>query len=188
MINKFVDKLNADGLATYINTLEGITVKLGAQNVADIDSEESDIEGDNLLITIVRIEEESTLKNFPNQRLVESGGTFKMDKRFPKIHLNYYLMFSCTLQYDKAVAVIYKTIKFFQNQRKFMFSADEDDIELNMELCSPSFEQLNNIWGMLGGKQIPNVLYKARVSALERGIENLSAVITTIGAEEKHYE
>ncbi|MEM6721445.1 MAG: Pvc16 family protein [Bacteroidota bacterium] len=188
MINKFVDKLNADGLVTYINTLAGITVKLGAQNVGDIQSDESDIEGDNLLITIVRIEEESTLKNFPNKRLVENGGTFKLDKRFPKIHLNYYLMFSCTLQYDKAVAVIHKAIKFFQYQKKYTFVADEDDIELNMELCSPSFEQLNNIWGMLGGKQIPSVLYKARVTSLERDIEKLAAVITTIGGESKHYE
>ncbi|MEM6684534.1 MAG: DUF4255 domain-containing protein [Bacteroidota bacterium] len=188
MINKFVDKLSADGLVTYINTLAGITVKLGAQNVGDIQSDDSDIEGDTLLVTIVRIEEESTLKNFPNKKLVESGGAFKIDKRFPKIHLNYYLMFSCTLQYDKAIAVIYRTIKFFQHQRKFAFTSDEDDIELNMELCSPSFEQLNNIWGMLGGKQIPSVLYKARVSALERDIEKLASVITTIGGEHKHYE
>lgn len=188
MINKFVDKLNADGLVTYINTLSGITVKLGAQNVGDMQSDENNIESDNLLITIVRIEEESTLKNFPNQRLVENGGAFKLDKRFPKIHLNYYLLFSCTLQYDKAVAVIYRAIKFFQNQKKFAFTADEDDIELNMELCSPSFEQLNNIWGMLGGKQIPSVLYKARVSALERDIEKLTAVITTIGGELKRNE
>ncbi|WP_420573814.1 DUF4255 domain-containing protein [Kordia sp.] len=188
MINKFVDKLNADGLATYINTLQGITVKLGAQNVAEIQSDENNIDSDNLLVTIVRIEEESTLKNFPNKRLIEDGGTFKMDKRFPKIHLNYYLLFSCTLQYDKAVAVIYKTIKFFQHQRKFAFTADEDDIELNMELCSPSFEQLNNIWGMLGGKQIPSVLYKARVSALERDIAQPKPIITTIGAETMHNE
>jgi hypothetical protein len=188
MINKFVDKLNSDGLVTYINTLAGITVKLGAQNVADVQSEENDIDGDNLLVTIVRIEEESTLKNFPNQRLVEDGGSFKLDKRFPKIHLNYYLLFSCTLQYDKAIAVIYKTIKFFQHQRKFNFTADDDNIELNMELCSPSFEQLNNIWGMLGGKQMPSVLYKARVSAIERDIEKLTSVITTIGAEQKHNE
>jgi hypothetical protein len=188
MINKFVEKLNTDGLATYINTLQGITVKLGAQNVAEIQADENSFDGDNLLVTIVRIEEESTLKNFPNQRLVEKDGAYKLDKRFPKIHLNYYLLISCTLQYDKAVAVIYKTIKFFQSQRKFEFTADEDDIELNMELCSPSFEQLNNIWGMLGGKQIPSVIYKARVSAIERDIEKLTSVITSIGAEGKYNE
>ncbi len=188
MINKFVEQLSTDGLVIYINDLQGINVKLGAQNVAEFQSEGNSFNGDNLLVTIIRIEEESTLKNFPNQRLVENGGSFKLDKRFPKIHLNYYLLFSCTLQYDKAVAVIYRTIKFFQHQRKFVFTADEDDIELNMELCSPSFEQLNNIWGMLGGKQIPNVIYKARVSSIERDIEKLTAVITSIGAEEKHNE
>jgi hypothetical protein len=41
---------------------------------------------------------------------------------------------------------------------------------------------------MLGGKQMPSVLYKARVSALERDIESLTAVITSIGSIEKHYE
>lgn len=188
MINKFVDKLTTDGLATYINTLQGISVKLGAQNIGDYQSDDNDFDGENLVVTIVRIDEESTLKNFPNQKLVQSGQTFKVDKRFPKIYLNYYLLFSCTLQYDKAVAVIYKAIKFFQHQKKFAFASDGDDIELNMELCSPSFEQLNNIWGMLGGKQMPSVLYKARVSALERDIESLAAIITSIGSIEKQDE
>ena len=188
MINKFVDKLTTDGLATYINTLQGISVKLGAQNIGDYQSDDNDFDGENLVVTIVRIDEESTLKNFPNRKLVQNGGIFEIDKRFPKIHLNYYLLFTCTLQYDKAVAVIYKAIKFFQYQKKFAFAADEDDIELNLELCSPSFEQLNNIWGMLGGKQMPSVLYKARVSALERDIASLSAIITSIGSIEKQDE
>ena len=41
---------------------------------------------------------------------------------------------------------------------------------------------------MLGGKQIPSVIYKARVSAVERDIEKLTSVITSIGAEGKHNE
>lgn len=188
MINKFVDKLTSDGLATYINTMQGINVKLGAQNIGDYQSDDNDFDGENLVVTVVRIDEESTLKNFPNQKLIQTGTTFKMDKRFPKIYLNYYLLFTCTLQYDKAVAVIYKAIKFFQHQKKFVFASDGDDIELNMELCSPSFEQLNNIWGMLGGKQMPSVLYKARVSALERDVESLASIITSIGAIEKQDE
>lgn len=188
MINKFVDKLTSDGLVTYINTLQGITVKLGAHNIGDLQSDENNLDGDNLIITIIRIDEESTLKNFPNQKLVPSAGSYKMDKRFPKIYLNYYLLFSCTLQYDKAVAVIHKAIKFFQYQKKFEFEADSDAIELNMELCSPSFEQLNNIWGMLGGKQMPSMIYKARVTALERDIEELTSIITTIGSTQNHYE
>lgn len=190
MINKFVSTLQNDlNLSTYINDVSHINgVKLGARNIANLSAGETNIEGDNLIVTIIRVEEESVLRNFPNQKLVKSGGTYQVDKRLPKIHLNYYLLFSATLQYDMAVATIDRVIKFFQHHRKIEFTADGDDLELNLELFSPSFEQLNNIWGMYGGKQLPNVIYKARVTALEKDEEQLKAVITSISSYQKHHE
>lgn len=190
MINKFVDTLkNELNLPTYINSASHINgVKLGAKNIANLQSGETTIDGDNLIVTIIRVEEESTLRNFPNQKLVKNGGTYEVDKRLPKIHLNYYLLFTAILQYDMAVATIDRVIKFFQNHRKVEFTADGDNLELKLELFSPSFEQLNNIWGMYGGKQLPNVIYKARVTALEKDEEQLKSVITSIGSYQKHNE
>ena len=38
-----------------------------------------------------------------------------------------------------------------------------EDIQLHLEMFSLSFEQLNHLWGSLGGKQWPSVLYKVRL-------------------------
>ena len=35
-----------------------------------------------------------------------------------------------------------------------------------MELHSLTFEQINHLWGSLGGKQVPFVMYRARMLSL----------------------
>lgn len=190
MINRFVKTLKDDlGLLTYVNSADHIEgVKLGAHNITALGDGVTNIEGDELIVTVIRIEEEITLKNLTNQRLVKNGNKFKVDKRFPKIYLNYYLLFTAVSQYDKAVATIDRLIKFFQLHKKIEFISDGDQLELNLELFSPNFEQLNNIWGMCGGKHLPNVIYKARVSELENDEEKLKPIISTITSEQQHYE
>ncbi len=190
MINKFVKTLKEDlGLVDFIKEDSQLNaVSLAAGNIARYDANIDNFDGGNLLVTIIRIEEESTLKNFPNKRLVKSGGAYKVDKRYPKIHLNYYLLFTSILQYDKAVAIINRTIKFFQQNKKIQFESDGDNLELNLELYSPTFEQLNNIWGMFGGKHLPSIIYKARVVALEKDDEKLSAIVSSIDSKLEHYE
>ncbi len=190
MINKFVIALKDDlGLIDYIKEDGQLnSVVLGAENIANFDTSTTNINGKNLIITIVRIEEESTLKNFPNKKLIDVGGSYQVDKRYPKINLNYYLLFSATLQYDKSVAIINRTIKFFQANKKVQFEADGDNLELNLELYSPTFEQLNNIWGMLGGKQLPSIIYKVRVMALEKDEQKLGAVVKSIDSTIHHNE
>jgi len=190
MINKFVKTLKDDvGLIDFIKLdaqLSGVAI--AADNIAKHDMNADNFDGKNLIVTIIRIEEESTLKNFPNQRLVNSGGAYKVDKRYPKIYLNYYLLFTATLQYDKSVAIINRTIKFFQKNKKIQFESDGDDLEINLEIYSPTFEQLNNIWGMFGGKHLPSIIYKARVLALEKGEETLSAIVSSVDSKLDHYE
>ncbi len=190
MLKKFVDTLRVElSILDYINDSALVTgVKIGAHNIGFLEPSETAIEGDNLILTVIRVEEESTLKNFPNQKLVNNGGSYEMDKRFPKIHLNYYILITSTMQYDMAVATIDRVVKFFQYHKKIEFESDGDEIVLNMELCSLSFEQLNNIWGMYGGKQLPSLIYKARVSSLEKEEEQLSPLITTIGGSSNHHE
>jgi hypothetical protein len=190
MIKKFVDILKGDyGILDYINSSSHIDgVNIGARNIGDLQHGEHTIEDDNLIVTVIRIEEESALKNFPNQQIVQSNGAYKVDKRNPKIYLNYYLLFSSTMQYDKGVATIDRVIKFFQKHKKIAFEADGDKIALNMELCSMTFEQLNNIWGMYGGKQLPNVIYKARVNSLEKDEQVLVPVVESTSTNISQYE
>ncbi len=183
MLKDFITHIGSD-LDTYINALSSITktVKTDIANIGDFGTNDfSGSTGSNIFITIVKIEEESTLRNFPNAKLkLQNNGNYAVDKRFPKIHLNYFLLFSATLSYDMSVAAIHRIIKYFQTHKTFQFTSDESDIELTLELVSPTFEQINHIWGTLGGKQFPHVVYKARVSELEFAEEQLSPIIKTI--------
>jgi len=39
---------------------------------------------------------------------------------------------------------------------------DENNIKVTLDLMSLTFEQVNHLWGSLGGKQAPFLLFKAR--------------------------
>ncbi len=183
MLKDFTNHIGSE-LDTYINALPAITatVKTDLANIGDFGTDGfSGSTGSNLFITIVKIEEESTLRNFPNSKLTQlSNGNYAVDKRFPKIHLNYFLLFSATLSYDMSIATIHRVLKYFQAHKTFQFTSDESDIELTLELVSQTFEQINHMWGTLGGKQFPHLLYKARVTELEFVEEKLSPAIKTI--------
>lgn len=171
-------------LDAYINGHPSITatVKTDIANIGDYGTALfPDNNQSNIFISLVKIEEESALRNFPNQKTSSSNGTdILADKRFPKIHLNYYLLFSATLSYDMSVAAIHRIIKFFQSHKRFQFSSDQSNLDLTLELVSQTFEQINHMWGTLGGKQFPHVLYKARVSEFEYDEPQMKSTIKTI--------
>ena len=45
-----------------------------------------------------------------------------------------------------------------------------DNFRFSVELYTPTFEELNYIWGTLGGKQLPSALYKVSMIQIERDI------------------
>ena len=44
-----------------------------------------------------------------------------------------------------------------------------------MELVSPTFEQQNHIWGGMGAKYLPSVLYKVRMLVYRETLESEGA-------------
>jgi len=184
VLNEFCEYLNRnaelDGvdLPGYINLHDPPIepVKLEVGNIATYDAGQN-ANNANLLMSVIRIEEESILKNFPNQKIIDDK---YVDKRYPKIHLNYYILFTATLPYHMAIGAIHRVIKFFQTNNTHTFDSDGNQITLVLELFSPTFEQLNQIWSTLGGKQYPHVIYKVRLSELEYNIEKPQTIITSI--------
>lgn len=76
---------------------------------------------------------------------------------------------------------ISRIIEFFQGKRLFTHtnsSYDRDntamsnlkDFRFAIELYTPTFEELNFIWGTLGGKQYPSALYKLSLIEIEREV------------------
>jgi len=127
---------------------------------------------DKVIMTIVNIEEEKTLKNTPPY--IRKGDS--IEKRNPTLFLNLYILCSCPAdEYPNAVAYTSQVVGFFQT--KYVFTPDNissgsgsfpKEIEkIILELVTLSFEQLNHLWGILGGKYMPSVLYKMRLIPIQ---------------------
>jgi hypothetical protein len=122
---------------------------------------------DKVILTVVNIDEETTLKNNPHYIREDSA----IRKRNPTIFLNLYILISCAADdYETALSKISHVISFFQGQN--VFTSEKPDVasfpsqyveKILMEMVSLNFEQINHLWGVLGGKYCPSVLYKLRL-------------------------
>ncbi|PKV49108.1 uncharacterized protein DUF4255 [Aquimarina sp. MAR_2010_214] len=166
-------------------------------NIAFIESEQGDgpNNSNNIVLTLLHTEEETTLRNFPNHSI---EGT-KVAYRNHKIHLNLYMMFSANrTDYTESLKSISRVMEFFQAKRTFTQANTSFDRELdgmntikefkfNVELFTPSFEEMNFIWGTLGGKQYPTVIYKVSVLEIERDkVQSEGSLITEINGSLNH--
>ena len=124
------------------------------QNIALWESgndEESRL-NEKLVVTLLRLEEEATLKNSPHVKVNEN----KSEYRNPPLHLNLYLLIAANFKnYDTSLISISKVIEFFQGKKVFtssntVYNRDNvafeilDDFRFILEIYSPSFEELNN--------------------------------------------
>ncbi|MFN8303920.1 MAG: DUF4255 domain-containing protein [Saprospiraceae bacterium] len=185
MIKHALEFLRSE-LDIYIKSLPGHNdpkyVTLG--NVALMDSDNNDALRNTLLLTLVNVEEESTLKNIKVMHKQANGAT-----RFenPPVHLNLYILVSANFpdNYDNALIRLSQAIRFFQGKRLFNLQnavgnslkikatdpdeperLDIQEMEIVLDLYTMTFEQINHLWGSLGGKQIPFAMYKARLVKL----------------------
>lgn len=192
-----------DEIRNYLNQVEVITkvddVLLG--NVASLENHSSLI--DRVLITLVNIEEESTLKNSKNwSRNLLTGG---IETASPPVYLNLYLLFTATLPesfgesdqaYQNALDRIAAVIEFFQTKKVFTFQNSPtfkpsnlkedllDEIRLVPELYTLTFEQINHLWGSLGGKQSPFIMYKIRLLKIQGSISEETPLIEAIDVKD----
>ena len=130
------------------------TVELGAIE------KEGQIEK-NLLITLVRIEEETSVKKqHASIRKTNDGTAFYAN---PDVCLNLYILISSHASYNLALQQINNTVYFLNSIYRDDKSIPEDIKKLSIELQSPTAEQWNSMWQTLGGKVVPSVLYKVRM-------------------------
>ena len=189
-------KLLRDELSDYIvqNKRSGDTItndRIVLGNIASIDNDDTGIFHDKVILSLVNTEEESTLKNGKHS-IKSSTGLKYME---PAVHLNLYILIS-SIPKDKPLSDNYQfalhrlslVLQFFQAKKNFTvqnsphskISADQpgiqddwitnelrDELKLNVELYTLTFEQINHLWGSLGGKQLPFAMYKVRLVKIQ---------------------
>ncbi|HEV8081658.1 MAG TPA: DUF4255 domain-containing protein [Chitinophagaceae bacterium] len=174
-------QLLRDELTSYLSSKDAATVVI--DNIGLFETPAGSSLTDNIVITLVNVEEESTLKNQPalkrpfiNRAVYENA----------PVYLNLYVLFTCNYSgndYILALKRLSFVIRFLQSKNVFSSSSsvsggsinlDEDDLvdlKFTMELYTLTFEQINHLWGSLGGRQMPFAMYKLRlVGITERAL------------------
>ncbi|WP_296702037.1 DUF4255 domain-containing protein [Algoriphagus sp.] len=153
-------------------------------NLSLLDSSQQGAESnitDRVVVSVINIQEESSLRNNPaNKQIYDTVGLPRGVSRNPGIYLNVFVLIGANKeQYNIGLQRISQVISFFQANSIFTethipgltnFGLDK----ILFELYSTSFEELNQLWGIMGGKYIPSVVYKMRLayfSSIDEGME-----------------
>ena len=137
-------------------------------------------EDDSILLTLINIEEEKILKSQSPYIKKINGSSVKIN---PEIKLNLQILFTANFKdYKEAIKSLSGVFRFFQANNVFDHqnspALDPEIDKLILELITPSFEQLNHMWGFLGAKYMPSVMYKVRMLTIQESkvIESVEGV------------
>ena len=146
-------------------TINGTDQIVQLNNIATINDEKNDLQ-DKIIVTLIKTEEEPTLKNGPFYSKRNESETVR---HHPAIFLNMYLLFSITKRnYKEALQLLSDTILFFQSQKVFEGRvAEQSEIDsgfkVHIDLHDIPLQEIFELWSNLGNKQFPFILYKARI-------------------------
>lgn len=162
---------NLDISIDQLASAPGDYVVLGNIAFAENGAGKTPAVGEKVVMTIVKTEEESALKNQPNHQ--RNPVTNSLEYRNPAVFLNLYLLITANYNdYLNALTQLSRVIGYFQHQRAFRDTDSNVSLppgsliqhfDFNISMVSPSFEQLNHIWSIQGGKNLPSALYKMQL-------------------------
>ncbi|MCY1398746.1 hypothetical protein D3C76_618950 [compost metagenome] len=137
-------------------------------------------------ISLINLQEEPVLRNSPHvEKRVGKSRYIE-----PPVFINLYLLFAFKFQdYDASLTHLSKTIELFQSKRWFSAATQSGPgaiafptklEKLVFEMVNMNFEELNNLWGVLGDAYFPSVVYKVRMVKVQLDEIEDAPEITTI--------
>ncbi|WP_372651262.1 DUF4255 domain-containing protein [Draconibacterium sp.] len=159
------------------------------ENLALLDSgtdKAKNLEG-KVIISLLSVQEESTLKNLPTSHVVNN----KAEYYNPAVNINLFFMVSANCDfYSNSLISITKTLEYFQGKKVFtaqntvynrsnLSMQELDDFKFVVDLYTPGFEVWNHIWGTHGGRQLPSVIYKVQLLQVDRRKKQASTELIT---------
>lgn len=164
-LNAYIEEVKKPG-----DVLEAPYVIL--QNISRLD-EDTLKTTNKILISLVNISEETTMKNNPDYSSVKNN---LVNYNNPPLNLNLFIMITSFMtNYENALIYLSYAITFFQGKYSFTLKDSiteveglPDDFHIILDLYNLSFEQLNYVWSTFGGKQHPFVCFKVRLLKMER--------------------
>jgi hypothetical protein len=166
-----------DELTSFLSSRDSASVIV--DNIGLFESTSGTSLNDNIIISLVNIEEESALKNQPAVKRPFNGDALY---RNPPVNLNLYVLFTCNYagdNYRLALRRLAYIIQFLQSKNSFSSASTTSpgtldftgagiaELRFTMELYTLTFEQINHLWGSLGGRQVPFAMYKLRLVVIQ---------------------
>lgn len=145
-----------------------------------------DVLAGKAILSLVNVEEDRVAKQQENYTVSDIAAIYKN----PPLYLNLYVLFSVNKKsslkdYEDSLLWLGHIIQFFQYQQVFTPAShpglDEKIQKIIVDLYTLNFEQVNNLWGTLGSKYLPSVLYKIRqITIDENAIESEGGLIKQV--------
>lgn len=133
---------------------------------------------DKLILSVVNIEEDRVAKSPENYIKENSLIRYKN----PAIPINLTVLFAAThTNYDQAIMLIEKVIRFFQIKNVFTPENTPEILEANevndliiekilFEWMNLNLEQVHQLWTTLGGHYMPSVIFKVRMFMIDEHV------------------
>ncbi len=173
-------------LNDYFNVRSQISDRAVTGSLFDLQGSFNQKTRDKVVVSLVNVEQDRTYRSVETYEK-RPDGTGEQVK--PPVKVNLYLLFIANLSdYDEAMKALGQVMSFFQHRPRFDYASipalAEDEGRMAFELHSMSFEQLNHLWGALGGKYLPSVVYKVglfdvRDRQLEAEVPPVEEMVTT---------
>jgi len=127
------------------------------------------VKEDHLGVAVINLEEERTLRSQLPETTYVGGQNVVLE---PDLKLNVHVLVAANFkQYDQGLKYISYALTFLQAHPSFTLETypglDPRIEKLTSELQSLTYEQLNQIWAFIGGKQLPSAVYKVRMVVLQ---------------------
>ncbi len=174
MIDKALEVL-AGGIRDYLVRLPGLNITseepVHLSNVANPDGSLA-MPDDTLGLSLVNIEEERTVKS---QQAYVTSPEGRVEHVNPELRLNLYIVIIANyITYKTGLEFLSGVIRFFQSKNVFT-PANTPEIDpaiqkLIVDMHTLDFEKLNNLWGCLGAKYLPSVMYKVRMLTIQEAL------------------
>ena len=185
MIFNALDVLRSQ-INTYLISLPELNISGNSVvSLANVAKEDGTIEipNNNLGISLVNIEEERIGRDVTPHRVNPDNS---ISHQSPELRLNLFVLFTAHFNdYKTSLLFISGLIRFFQ-AKPVLTPENAPELtggidRLVAELQPLNFEQQNNLWGALGAKYLPSVLYKVRAVSIQEGLaRDQQESITTI--------
>ena len=167
-LNTTIAKLN-EFIKSRFNIRED---QLELCNLLEQDGNLAAQDSSKIIATLVNVERETAMGVTPSFGINQNNKHIVSN---PPVNLNMYVLFT-TLSggknYPEAIKFLSSVIEFFQGTLALTHqnapSLHKDIEKISFEMVNLDFHALSQLWGSLGAKYMPSVLYKLRMVSIDQ--------------------